>query len=149
MAGTGIEVFEAEPENSDSRGTVAVHADYTLSHVRIFHLAFNLYWFWTFEHARGKSLWATFARRGFFLLLAFGSMLAEFALFRGGVGLSGVGYGLWGMLWVLERRDPRFADAVDANTSRTFCSGGFFCASFLRVTRNNAGGEHGARQSEL
>jgi hypothetical protein len=55
-----------------------------------------------------------------FLLLASGSSLAEFALSSGGVGLSGVGYGLWGMLWVLEKHDARFAGAVDYRTSQMF-----------------------------
>jgi membrane associated rhomboid family serine protease len=104
----------------------------TLLHVNFFHLAFNLYWIWTFGalverefgHARCASI---------FLLLAFGSMLAEFAVLSGGVGLSGVGYGLWGMLWVLEKRDPRFTDAVDQKTSQMFI-GWFFLCILLTVT---------------
>jgi membrane associated rhomboid family serine protease len=91
----------------------------TLPHVNFFHLAFNLYWVWTFgtlvEREYGHLRCA-----GIFLLLAFGSSLAEFTVFSGGVGLSGVGYGLWGMLWVLEKRDPRFSEAVDYQTSRLF-----------------------------
>jgi predicted lipid-binding transport protein (Tim44 family) len=71
---------------------------------------------------------------GIFELLAFGSALAELALFDGGVGLSGVGYGLWGMLWVLERRDLRFAGAVDRRTSQTFVVWFFVCIG-LTVTK--------------
>ena len=98
----------------------------TLPHVNFMHLAFNLYWFWTFgtllERVYGHVRFA-----GIILLLAFGSMLAEFTFLHGGVGLSGVGYGLWGLLWVLEQRDPRFAEAVDPQTSLTFVVWFFIC----------------------
>ena len=91
----------------------------TLPHGGVFHLAFNLYWLWTFgtlvERVYGHLKYALIL-----ILLAFGSMLAEFTFLEGGIGLSGVGYGLWGMLWVLEKRDARFADAVDFQTSRLF-----------------------------
>lgn len=104
----------------------------TLPHVNFFHLAFNLYWVWTFgtlvERVYGHLICA-----GIYVLLAFGSMLAEFAVLNGGVGLSGVGYGLWGMLMVLERRDARFADAVDRQTNQTFI-GWFFLCIILTVT---------------
>src|SRR5215471_11720924 len=66
-------------------------------HVDILHLLFNLYWLWMF----GTLLERTFghARTAFIvILLAIGSSAFEFALDRGGVGLSGVGYGLFGMV---------------------------------------------------
>jgi membrane associated rhomboid family serine protease len=76
------------------------------------HLLFNLYWIWVFgmvvEDAFGH-----LATLAIFVFLAVGSMAAELALFRGGVGLSGVGYGLFGMLWVLGHKDERFRDVVD------------------------------------
>ena len=90
-----------------------------LPHVNVFHLAFNLYWLWAFgtvvERVYGRLKCA-----GIFLLLAFGSSLAEFAVLSGGVGLSGVGYGLWAMLWVLARRDSRFSASMDYQTSQLF-----------------------------
>ncbi len=36
------------------------------------------------------------------------------------VGLSGVVYGLWGMLYILSKRDERFRREVDAKTSQLF-----------------------------
>ena len=90
-----------------------------LPHVNFFHLAFNLYWVWTFG-TLVERVYGHLKCAGIFLLLAFGSSLAEYTVFSGGVGLSGVGYGLWGLLWVLEKRDPRFAEAVDYQTSRLF-----------------------------
>jgi membrane associated rhomboid family serine protease len=104
----------------------------TLLHVNILHLAFNLYWFWVFgtilERGYGH-LW--FA--GIVLFLAATSSFAEFTILQGGVGLSGVGYGLWAMLWVLERHDPRFAGAVDRQTTQLFV-GWFFLCIVLTVT---------------
>jgi len=97
-----------------------------LPHVNFFHLAFNLYWLWVFgtiaERVFGH-LW--FA--GIVLFLAAVSSFAEFAILRGGVGLSGVGYGLWGMLWLLERHDSRFAGTVDRQTSQLFVGWFFLC----------------------
>lgn len=98
----------------------------SLPHVDIMHLAFNLYWFWVLgtvlEEVYGHLRFA-----GIVALLAFGSALADFSLSWGGVGLSGVGYGLWGMLWVLQQHDHRFAGAVDVNTSRLFVGWFLFC----------------------
>lgn len=98
----------------------------TLPHANFIHLAFNLYWVWTFG-TLVERVYGHLRCAGIFLLLAFGSSLAEFTVFSGGVGLSGVGYGLWGMLWVLEKRDPRFAEAVDYQTSRLFVFWFFLC----------------------
>ncbi len=97
-----------------------------LPHSGVLHLAFNLYWLWVFGtlleeklgHARTLALFALFAA---------GSVAAEYALFVGGVGLSGVGYGLFGMLWMLGRRDARFAGAVDGRTIRLFLWWGLGC----------------------
>lgn len=98
----------------------------TLPHVNFFHVAFNLYWLWVFG-TLVERVYGHLKCEGIYLLLAFGSSLAEFTFLSGGVGLSGVGYGLWGMLWVLEKRDPRFADAVDYQTLRLFIFWFFLC----------------------
>jgi membrane associated rhomboid family serine protease len=90
------------------------------------HLPFNLYWLWrfgtliedVFGHVRALLL---------VVLLAAGSAAAEYALFHGGIGLSGVGYGLFGMLWYLAPRDRRFTGAVDARTTRLMVGWFFFC----------------------
>jgi membrane associated rhomboid family serine protease len=101
----------------------------TLPHVDLLHLAFNLYWFWVFgtvlERVYGHLRFA-----GIVVLLALISSLAEFMVLEGGVGLSGVGYGLWGLLCVLEKSDLRFAGTVDAKTSRLFVIWFFLCIVF-------------------
>ncbi len=104
-----------------------------LPHGDVFHLVFNLVWLWllgtlveeSFGHLRTLAL---------FVLLAAGSMAAEYALFGGGIGLSGVGYGLFGMLFVLSRRDPRFADAMDTRTAQLFA--GWFVLCIVTTVTN-------------
>jgi membrane associated rhomboid family serine protease len=98
----------------------------TLPHVNFFHLAFNLYWLWKFGSLI-EGVYGHLKCAGIYVLLGLGSSLAEFTVFSGGVGLSGIGYGLWGMLWVLERRNPRFAGVVDQRTSQTFVIWFFLC----------------------
>lgn len=88
-------------------------------HVSFFHLAFNLYWLWTFGTVVER-VYGHFRCLLIYLLLGAGSMLAEFTVLDGGIGLSGIGYGLWGMLMMLERHEPRFADAVDRQTNQIF-----------------------------
>jgi GlpG protein len=95
-------------------------------HSGVFHLAFNIYWLWVFGtlveqeygHLKTASLIALFA---------LGSGSLEFALARGGVGLSGVGYGLFGLLWILSSYDDRFRDAVDQRTVQLFVVWFIFC----------------------
>jgi membrane associated rhomboid family serine protease len=98
----------------------------TLPHADPFHLLFNAYWIWTFG-ALIEITFGHFAALGIFLLLASGSMAAEWAVLRGGVGLSGVGYGLFGLIYILEQRDPRFEDAVDRQTTIIFIGWFFLC----------------------
>ena len=108
-----------------------------LPHGDALHLAFNVYWLWVFGtlveqvfgHVRALLLLAIFAA---------GSAAAEYAVFEGGIGLSGVGYGLFGLLFILSRRDRRFADAVDGRTAQLFVIWFFFCigataAGLLRI----------------
>jgi membrane associated rhomboid family serine protease len=83
-----------------------------LFHEGIIHLLFNLYWLWVFG-TKIEGVFGHLSTLIIYAILGVGSMAAELALFRGGVGLSGVGYGLFGLLWVLSRTDPRFRDMID------------------------------------
>jgi membrane associated rhomboid family serine protease len=95
-------------------------------HIDILHLAFNLYWLWVlgtvvervYGHAKTILLLA---------LLAVGSNSLDFAFDQGGVGLSGVGYGLFGLLCVLSERDERFRGAIDRRTVQLFVGWFFIC----------------------
>jgi membrane associated rhomboid family serine protease len=124
-SGHGIEVFEANGKVWEKWELWRAFTS-TLPHRDFFHIAFNLYWLWVFG-ALIERVYGHLKTAGIFALLALGSMLAEFAVSEGGVGLSGVGYGLWGMLWVMEKRDPRFSGAVDRRTSQTFVIWFFLC----------------------
>jgi membrane associated rhomboid family serine protease/Tfp pilus assembly protein PilF len=97
-----------------------------LPHLDLIHLAFNLYWLWVFGTLI-EEVYGHIRTAALMLFLAAVSSAAEYAFFQGGVGLSGVGYGLFGMLWVLSRKDPRFVGAVDANTAWLFVGWFFLC----------------------
>jgi membrane associated rhomboid family serine protease len=101
-------------------------------HLDILHLTFNLYWLWVFgtavERAYGHARTALLI-----LLFAVGSSSFDFAFDRSGVGLSGVGYGLFGLLYVLSGRDDRFRDIIDERTVKLFVGWFVFCI-FTTVT---------------
>lgn len=103
-----------------------------LPHVGPVHLLFNLYWLWAFG-ARIERRFGPARTLALYALLAAVSGAAEHAFFRGGVGLSGVGYGLFGLLWVAHRRDPELEDAIDEGTIRLFVIWFFVCIG-LTVT---------------
>lgn len=104
----------------------------TLLHVNVLHLAFDVYWLWVFGTFVEESF-GSLAMLGLYLVLAGGSAAAEWALARGGVGLSGVGYGLFGLLWVLSRRTQRFAGAIDRQTIQLFVAWFFLCIVLTAV----------------
>lgn len=81
-------------------------------HDGVIHLLFNLYWLWFFG-TKVEEVFGHCATLAIYLFLAVGPLAAELAIFRGGHGLSGIGYGLFGMLWALGRCDSRFRDMVD------------------------------------
>lgn len=97
-----------------------------LPHVGPLHLLFNLYWLWRLG-ALLEQRYGAFKTLTFYALVAIGSAAAEHALFRGGVGLSGVGYGIVGFLTVAHRRDPELSDAMDEQTTRLFILWFFLC----------------------
>jgi membrane associated rhomboid family serine protease len=81
-----------------------------LPHLGVIHLLFNLSWLWAFGTAVERGFGSR-AAAGIYLLLATGASAAQYGFVGPGVGLSGVVYGLFGLLMVL-RRDPRFAGVV-------------------------------------
>lgn len=95
-------------------------------HGGILHLAFNVYWLWVFG-TLVEEVYGHFRTAALILLFAVGSGAWEFALAVGGIGLSGVGYGLFGLLWMLSRRDERFRDSIDPKTIQLFIGWFFFC----------------------
>ena len=98
----------------------------TLLHVDLFHLAFNVYWLLVFGTVVER-VFRPLRTAGIFLLFAIGSSAAQYAIDEPGVGLSGVGYGLFGLLLVLDQRDPRFAGTMDRRTDTLFLGWFLFC----------------------
>jgi len=99
----------------------------TFPHGGAMHLLFNLYWLWTFGTFIER-VYGHFRFLAIYALLALGSMLAAFAVSGGNViGLSGVIYGLWGMLMILQRYQFRFQDTVDRQTNQVFIGWFFLC----------------------
>lgn len=97
-----------------------------LLHGNIFHLGFNLYWLWVFG-SQIESVWGSARTAALYALLAVGSNEAEYAVLDGGIGLSGVGYGLFGLVWMLEKHDRRFRGAIDRRTTEVFVAWFFIC----------------------
>jgi len=97
-----------------------------LPHGDILHLAFNLYWFWVFG-AVVERVYGHLRTAALILLFAVASSALEFAFALGGVGLSGVVYGLFGFLWIVGTRDDRFYEVVDRRTVQLFVGWFFFC----------------------
>lgn len=98
----------------------------TLLHGDAFHLTFNVYWLWVFGSLLESELGAAWLL-GLMVAFAGISGAAQFALDGAGIGLSGVGYGLLGFLWGAERRDARFAGAMDRKTTQLFAAWFVLC----------------------
>jgi GlpG protein len=97
-----------------------------LLHGNVLHLGFNLYWLWIF----GAVIEGVFGSARMFCLMIFlavGSSLAQYALSGPGIGLSGAVYGLFGLLWVLQRSDRRFFQAIDDSTVKLLIAWFFLC----------------------
>lgn len=90
------------------------------------HLFFNLYWCWTLgsiiETALGRRAWIAVV-----LISAVCSSAAEYTFTLGGIGLSGVVYGLFGTLWAVSRTVPRFRALMDRPTVNIFVVWFFVC----------------------
>lgn len=99
----------------------------TFVHLEVWHLAFNLYWLWILgsrlERAIGSPRWLVF-----FLIASIVSSGIEL-LFDGstGIGASGVGYALFGFMWMARGRYPRFIEVLDQRTILLFVVWLFLC----------------------
>ena len=95
-------------------------------HGNLLHLVFNIYWLWIF----GTTLERVFGHLRTAALVCLFAVIPnalEYAFSVGGIGLSGVGYGMFGLLWILSRHHDRFHEAMDSRTIQLFVLWFFFC----------------------
>lgn len=97
-----------------------------LPHGGVVHLLFNVYWLWVLGTLLEEEL-GHLTTLVLVIVLAAGSAAAQFAFSVGGIGLSGVGYGIVGFLWTASRIHPRFRDAMDTRTLQLFLGWGVLC----------------------
>ena len=108
------------------RGEVWRFLTSVLPHVNLLHLVFNLYWLWQF--GRAVEAWmGSFLYAGFILLVAAGSSATSFLASEHGIGLSGVGYALFGLLYALRRDKGFAAEQVPPQIVRLFVGWFFLC----------------------
>lgn len=103
------------------------HAHFRESgYMGVFHILFNVSWTYRFGSTL-ETRYGSLKTLLLFLLLAAGSSSAEFAIFKGGIGLSGVVYGLWGYLFAASGNTRDFEDVIDRRVNVGFISWFFFC----------------------
>jgi len=97
-----------------------------LLHGSWLHLAFNVYWTFRFG-AIVEPIFGIAATLGIYILFGATSMGAEWAFLGKPIGLSGVVYGLFGLLWALDRYHPNYAGVMNQGTTQLFVVWFFFC----------------------
>ena len=97
-----------------------------LPHIGVLHLVFNVYWLLVLGGAI-ETRCGPRITTALIVVTGIGSAAFEQALFSGGVGLSGIGYGLFGFGWMAARRGVAFGDVVDTRTVQTFLAWFVFC----------------------
>jgi membrane associated rhomboid family serine protease len=113
-------------------------------HVNIIHLFFNLSWIWAFGIVVERSF-GHLKTALLIILFAVVSSGAQFAVSGQGVGLSGVGYAYFGMLWMLSRKDPRYARVMQKQTVNLFIGWFVLCVVLSLAHVWNVGNiAHGA-----
>lgn len=95
-------------------------------HADPIHLVFNLVWTWRFGKATEQ--WMGSLRfAGFFVVTAAGPLAAEFLSGGTGVGLSGVGYALFGFLFALRNEEEFAAEQTPPWVIQMFVVWFFVC----------------------
>lgn len=108
-------------------------------HTEIWHIAFNLYWFWFF----GKKIEFETNRIQYLSLIfsaAFISSLAQLG-FSGstGIGFSGIGYALFGFLFIKSSTSEDYYEFLDKRTINLFFGWLVLCVILTRIEVWNVG----------
>jgi membrane associated rhomboid family serine protease len=127
-----------------SQGQVYRLLTSTLLHLNFLHLAFDVYWFWVFG-SRVELVFGHWRAAAIYILLGATSSAAQYALSNGGVGLSGIGYGLFGLVWMLGKRDNRFANVINQQIVGLFLAWFVICIVTTKTGMMQVGNfAHGA-----
>ncbi len=97
-----------------------------LFHGNAMHLGFNLLVLWQLGRVV-EAIWGTWRTVLFLLFLAAGSNSAQWALSGPSVGLSGVVYGLFGLLWAASRWHPDKLGLLNPSVTRMLVGWFFLC----------------------
>ena len=97
-----------------------------LLHLDMLRLMLPLFWFLTFGAAI-ELRWGSLRTLGLILLFTASTTAAEYALLDGTAGLGGVAFGLFGLLWVLSRKDDDFRGALGVCGAATIVGWLMFC----------------------
>jgi len=103
-------------------------------HGHILHLVFNLLFIWRFGKATEQ--WMGSLRfAGFFVATAVGPLAAEVLVGGMGIGLSGVGYALFGFLYALRRDEEFAAEQMTPGVVQTLVFWFFLCIglTYLKI----------------
>lgn len=98
----------------------------TILHGGVPHLVFNLMWMWSLGVAL-EAAWGSLRTLAVYILFGVGAALSEYALSNSAIGLSGVVYGLFGLIWFAQRNDPMLRGVVTRLTAKTFIFWFFLC----------------------
>ncbi len=122
-----------------------------LMHGDLLHAAFNVYWLVVFGPAL-ETRFGSYRFLGLVIVLGYVSMMPEYCIGSYHrhdpvriVGLSGIVYGLFGVLYLGRRRHPEFEAVCDSTTSTLLLGWFVFCIVATRVgLMNVANIAHGA-----
>ncbi len=108
-------------------------------HTELWHIAFNLYWLWIF----GKKIEFESNKTFYGLLIlssALVSSLSELSFAdTTGIGLSGIGYSLFGFIFVKSKTTEAYKNYLDKRTIRLFIFWLFLCIVLTKTKAWNVG----------
>jgi GlpG protein len=108
------------PADSIWRGAYWSLLSSVFVHLALWHVAFNAYWLWILgnrlEGAIGSLRFLAFVAAAAFLTSAYQLAVSDTT----GMGASGVVYAMFGFMWPLRQRFPRFQEVLDRRTVNLF-----------------------------
>lgn len=108
-------------------------------HTEIWHIAFNLYWFWFF----GKKVEFETNRIQYLSLIVTAALVSSLAQlgFSGstGIGFSGIGYALFGFLFIKSSTSDDYYDFLDKRTINLFFGWLVLCVILTKIEVWNVG----------